>query len=66
MHLNNSLNPINQDFYVRLKEKNEENNRGSEWGGGEGSACRLSVKISLLCRLSVKIFDLCRLAVNSS
>ena len=32
---------------------------GSDWDG-EGSTCRLSVKISLLCRLSVKIFDLCR------
>ena len=40
---------------------------GSEWGGGGGgSKCRLSVKISLLCRLSVKIFDLCRLSVNLS
>ena len=29
-----------------------------------GSACRLSVKISLLCRLSIKLFDLCRLSVN--
>ena len=35
-------------------------------GGGEGSACRLSVKISLLCRLSVKIFDLSRLSVDLS
>ena len=38
--------------------------RGSEWKGG--SACRLSVKISLLCRLSVKMFELCRLSVNLS
>ena len=35
-------------------------------GGGGGSTCRLSVKISLLCRLSVKIFTLCRLSVNLS
>ena len=35
-------------------------------GGGGGSTCRLSVKISLLCRLSVKIFDLYRLLVNPS
>ena len=34
--------------------------------GGEGSTCRLSVKISLLCRLSVKIFDLYQLLVNPS
>ena len=32
-------------------------------GGGGGSTCRLSVKISVLCRLSVKSFDLCRLSV---
>ena len=35
-------------------------------GGGEGSTCRLSVKISLLRRLSVKIFDLYRLLVDPS
>lgn len=35
--------------------------RGSDW---RGSACRLSVKFSLLCRLSIKIFYLCRLSVN--
>ena len=40
--------------------------RGSEWGGGGWSRCRLSVKVSLLCRLSVDIFDLCRLSVNLS
>ena len=34
--------------------------RGSEWveGGGGGTKCWLSVKISSLCRLSVKFFDL--------